>query len=394
MHSSLHNRIETMINLKAFAVVLWLMVLPLQLVPCIFAAQPTEGTKMFYRGVDISMLPVLESAGAKFGDGKMDDLPVLLAANGCNLVRLRLFVDPSGDYTKTYGAVQDLASMLKLAKRVKAAGMGLLLDLHYSDTWADPEHQFKPKAWADLHGEALEKKVQAYTVETLAAFKKAGVMPEMVAVGNEIAPGMLWPDGKISYKGEGAAESWKSFARLINAGIRGVRAAEDAGRTIPVMIHIHGGGRPDAPVWFFEQLTPLVTDFQYIGLSFYPGNRETLGNLSTNLSQLATRFDKDIIVAETAYPNAPIDELKESGLDWPQTPAGQKDFLIELQKAIHETPGGHGRGFIYWYPEAILMPKLWTWREGRLALFDKSGHPLPALEAFADPEKGTSRLSR
>jgi len=262
---------------------------------------------------------------------------------------------------------------------VKAAGAMQLLDLHYSDSWADPSHQDKPKQWADLHGTALETKVYDYTVNTLTTFKKAGVLPEMVQVGNEIAPGMIWPDGQLSKD----PESWTRFAALINAGVRGVRAVEDPKHPIQIMIHIHGGGREGHPQHFFKHLARFVKDYDLIGLSFYPGDNETLSILKSNMAELANTYHKEIIVAETAYPNRPIPEMKSvSDLEWPTTPEGQRDFLLALRTAIDDVPDHRGAGFIYWYPEAIKLPHLWTWRSGALALFDEHGLPLPSMEIY------------
>ena len=124
------------------------------------AAPAAPATRPFYAGADVSMLPELEAAGAAYrrDDGTPGDAITILSDHGVNLFRLRLFVDPTDDFTESWGATQDLATVRKLAGRVKASGAAFLLDLHYSDTWADPAHQTKPAAWAELHGEALERK--------------------------------------------------------------------------------------------------------------------------------------------------------------------------------------------------------------------------------------------
>ena len=336
-----------------------------------------------YRGVDLSMLPHFESAGVVYRDTQpIADLPTWVVRRGVNLIRLRLFVDPNPDYAPTAGATQNLDDTIAMALRVKAAGAAVLLDLHYSDSWADPEKQSKPAAWADLTGDALAAKVEQYTAETLRAFAAAGVAPEMVQVGNEIAPGGRWPYGKRADEPDTEDESWRRFASLVNAGIRGVRAADGTARKTDVLIHIHGGGRPGLPTWFFNRLANHVTDFQFIGLSFYPGNRETLATLRDNLHALAAKHPQGILVAETAYPNAHIPDLHATDLDYPATPAGQRQFLVDLTKTLRGVPGGKGRGWVYWYPESVPLPGEWVWHGGRAALFDAAGRALPAWDAF------------
>jgi arabinogalactan endo-1,4-beta-galactosidase len=350
---------------------------------CATSPASKASTAPFYRGVDLSMLPHFEAAGVVYRDAQpIADLPTWAVRRGVNLIRLRLFVDPNPDYAATAGATQNLADTIQMARRAKAAGAAVLLDLHYSDTWADPEKQTKPAAWAARTGEALAAKVEQYTADTLRAFAAAGVAPEMVQIGNEIAPGMLWPDGKLVYEPATEDESWRRFAALVNAGIRGVRAADGTGRKTDVLIHIHGGGRPGLPPWFFNRFARHVTDFQFIGLSFYPGNRETLAALRDNLHALAATHPQGILVVETAYPHAPLPELYAADFVQPTTPEGQRQFLLDLTKLLRDVPAGKGRGWVYWYPESVPLPNQWVWHGGRAALFDANGEALPAWDAF------------
>ena len=346
------------------------------------AAQPA--TRPFYAGADVSMLPELEAAGAVYrDDAKPGDAVRILREHGVNLVRLRLFVDPTDDFTKSWGATQDLATVRKLARRVKASGADFLLDLHYSDTWADPRHQDKPAAWADLHGEALERKVHDYTAGVLAALAADGASPDLVQVGNEITPGMLWPDGKLSPEAGG----WAALARLVSAGSRAVREASTPQHPIRVMLHVDGGDKPGRVAWWFGELAKHAdVDFDVVGLSYYPmwaDDADAFANLKENLRVAATRFGKDAVVAETAYPYRDAPDPRPA-MRWPATPAGQAAFLRDLTAAVRATPDGRGRGVIYWYPESSppTAHGVSLWEGGRCALFDSEGNALPGLDAL------------
>ena len=345
-------------------------------------AQTARAAEPFYRGADVSMLPELEKAGAVYTDGGApDDAIKILRRHGVNLFRLRLFVNPTDDFTKSYGATQDLATVRALAKRVKSSGAAFLLDLHYSDTWADPGHQAKPKEWADLHGAALEQKVHDYTADVLASLKADGTLPDLVQVGNEITPGMVWPDGRLGGKTPAErAEHWRAFAGLVKAGVKAVRKASTAAHPIQVMIHIDGGDRQGLAKWWFDHFQKENVDYDLIGLSFYPAasGEGAFDHLKANLAD-AAKYGKGVIVAEVAYPHRPDAEVRAGGI-WPATPAGQVAALKDVMAAVKAVP--QGRGVIYWYPESIPVKGLDIWMGGANALFDAHGNALPALAAF------------
>jgi len=335
----------------------------------------------FLTGADISMLGKIEELGGVFRHGGRPKDPVLLMTQqaGCNCLRLRLFVQPDGKE----GVVNDLPYTLALARRIKAAGAQILLDFHYSDTWADPAHQTKPAAWADLDFPALEAKVESYTAGVLAEFRAAGVAPEIVQVGNEVTPGMLWPDGRLGTPGkQGVDEAqWERFVRLLNAGIRGVR--KSPGTPAQVMIHIDRGGNWPATKWFFENLEKRGVAYDLIGQSYYPWWHGTMEDVRQNLRETARAFSKDIVVVETAYPHRNASAwAKEKNMAWPITPEGQKRFLSDLVEAVKATPGGRGRGVLYWYPEALPVRGMIIWHGGATALFDADGSALPGWQAL------------
>ncbi|HUB26138.1 MAG TPA: glycosyl hydrolase 53 family protein [Tepidisphaeraceae bacterium] len=348
------------------------------------AAAPAAD-RQFLAGVDISMLPTIEQAGGIFRDGgKPGDAIAILRDHGCNLFRVRLFVDPDSDYATTFGAVQNLDYVRGLARRIKAAGGLFLLDLHYSDTWADPGKQYKPKAWEKLGFDDLVRQVHDYTASVMSDLAAAGAMPDMVQVGNEITSGMIWPDGKLlDVPADQEAAQWRKYAELFNAGAAAVHSFSTPTHPIKVMLHIHGGGRAGLPQWFFGKLSQNVVNYDCIGLSFYPAWDDSIDALKTNMADLIHTYGKDVFVAETSYPwrgGGGIE--KNPTMKWPLTPAGQKDFLRDLIALIKAAPDGHGIGFSWWYPEAIPVPHLGVWRDGAEALFDDHGNALPAMDLF------------
>jgi arabinogalactan endo-1,4-beta-galactosidase len=341
----------------------------------------------FYAGADISMLPEIENAGGIYGEnGKPTDAIAAMRKRGCNLFRVRLFVNPDPDFHKTDGATQDLAYVRALAKRIKSAGAAFMLDIHYSDRWADPAHQDTPKAWSKLDFDALERKVHEYTASVLKDLIENDAAPEMVQVGNEIASGMLWPLGRIggSKSPDEEQAQWARLARLINAGARAVREASAPERPIRVVVHIHGGGRAGLPKWFLGKLHANPVDYDILALSFYPAWEDSLDALKQNMQDVVTGWNKEILIAETSYPWKEMEGIKNPSLmKWPMTPDGQAQFVRDLTAAIKSASNGKGIGFVWWYPEAIPVKSLRIWRNGAEGLFDEQGRPLPALEAFS-----------
>ncbi len=251
------------------------------------AAKPRPATKMI--GADISFLPQLEDKGIHFSeDGVEKDAISLLKAHGFNYIRLRVFKDPSRDSGYSPGkGFCDLAHTLQMAKRVKAAGMKLLLDLHYSDYWADPGKQYKPAAWRDLSFNALQDSLYTYTKYVLTALQQQGTTPDMVQVGNEINHGILWPDGSVA--------SIDSLASLLRAGIAAVKTVDPA---IVIMLHIALGGQNEESVFFIDNMLARNVHFDVIGLSYYPKWHGSTDELEDNFNDLVKRYDKDIIIVE------------------------------------------------------------------------------------------------
>lgn len=280
-------------------------------------------------GADISFLPQLESRGIHFSvDGVREDAIHILRTHGFNFIRLRIFVDPAADsgYAPHEGFC-DLTHTLAMAKRVKAAGMGLLLDFHYSDTWADPGKQYKPHAWRKLDFTGLCRAVADFTGQTLRALGRQGTPADMVQIGNEINHGILWPDGGIRHP--------DTLAALLKAGIAAARKADPGVR---VMLHIADGGQNAESRSFLDKMIARGVNFDIIGESYYPQWHGTLEDLKSNLSDLAGRYRQPIVVAEYSAHKKEVNDI------------------------VFNLPGNKGIGSFIWEP-------LNTWE----SLFDKQG---------------------
>ncbi len=343
----------------------------------------SQTTNEFIRGVDISFTPQIEDLGGKYtvNDVAKDALDIF-KENGVNYIRLRIWHTPANGYC-------GLKETLDYAKRIKEKGLKFLLDFHYSDSWADPGKQTKPAAWTNLTFDVLKDSVYTYTKNVIAALKNQNSIPDMVQVGNEITGGMLWPDGKLYNAGDQTVQLEK-FAELVKAGINGVKDAADT-TPVKIMIHIDRGGDNSGAVYFYNRLISQNVEFDVIGLSYYPWWHGTLSKLTANLNDLATRYGKEIIIAETAYPWTTQYENDGTGnivgssttllQGYPATVKGQKDYLFNLIKLIKQTPNNKGVGFFYWEPAYISVPPLGSSWEN-LTVFDFNNEVLESINAF------------
>ena len=327
-------------------------------VPAAFAGDtpaPVLSSK-FVLGADISALnapgrgnwgplPVYQE------NGQPSDELTILSRHGWNAFRVRVFVAPVRKAPNN-----TLEAAIALAKRIKATGATFLLCIHLSDTWADPQHQEIPTAWAKLDFPALEKQVEAYTFDSIKQLKDAGVMPEWVQVGNEITRGTLWPVAQVKVPGSTEynppepyddVQQWDRLTRILRAGIRGVKAA--AGDTPPrIAIHIDKGADWAVTQWFFDHLAAAQVEYDIIAQSFYPEwNHGTLDQLWDNLNRCAGRYAKDFLVVETGYGRSHVP--KNPSMLWPETPEGRRQFMADIVNTVKRAP--HGLGVMYWAPE-------------------------------------------
>lgn len=370
---------------------------------------PAKRHMKFVKGMDLSTLLELERCGAKYYDnGEERDLLTIMKSYDVDTIRIRLWNDPWSETGESYGAGEnDLKTSLEIAKRVTAAGFGVLLNFHYSDFWADPGKQIKPKAWADYGVKELEQAVYDYTLESMQTFLDAGVNITMVQVGNELSNGLLWPEGKVP--------NYDNIATFVNAGIRAVRKADAA---IPVMIHLDNGGNNALYREWFDNFTKRGEDFEIIGLSYYPFWHGSLQMLNDNMNDIAERYGKDLVIAEVSmgytmedyknYEKLSDEERKGYAtrpalvekIEYPMTKQGQYDFMEDFLNRISHIKGGKGKGFFYWEPAWIPVPGSGWATPASLkymndpgpcgnewanqALFDYDGNALPTLSLIRD----------
>jgi len=359
----------------------------------------------FIKGVDISMLPKLESLGAKYyQDGTEGDLVKILKDNGVNYVRARLWVDPQSVSGESFGGGDsDLQHSIELGKRAHENGMKFLLDIHYSDFWTDPKKQTKPKSWEKLTFKALTKKVYDYTDQVMKAHRDAGVVPEMVQVGNELNGGMLWPDGK-SWGGDG--KEFDRLSLLLKAGIQAVNDNEVNGNDIKIMLHLAEAGDNGLFRWWFDEITKRDVNFDIIGMSYYPWWHGPISKVKDNIHDVITRYNKPVILAETAFPFTSNngDSLANSYAEkgpiegYNVSVEGQAQYLHDMMQFINNIPDQKGLGIFYWEPAWLpIKGATWAtkpgmeytndvWNTGNSwenqALFDFSGNALPSLKVF------------
>lgn len=303
----------------------------------------------YFVGGDISMIPKYEAASAKYYD--MDGKKITNLINyfhdeaGFNTARVRLFVNPTGET----GVCQDLAYVKALSKRIKDAGMNLMLDFHYSDTWADPTDQWTPSAWLNLSADELKQKIYDYTKEVLTELVAAGATPDFIQTGNEISYGMLWgPNGTRNYYVHvNSDNNWERFIALLSqAG----KACREICPDAKIIIHTERTANWDYSKKFYNRLASL--DYDIIGLSYYPEWHNNVTTLKSVLGSYKRDFpDKPVMIVETGYYNNwyPDNATYNFTSIWPASAAGQKAFLTDLVDAVKSQD--NVIGILYWFPE-------------------------------------------
>ncbi len=316
------------------------------------AYKPPVVSSTFAKGADISWVTQMESSGVKFYDktGKQQDLFALMKSLGFNSIRLRAWVNPTDGWCNT-------ADLLAKAVRAKSAGMKIMIDFHYSDTWADPGKQNKPAAWASMDFATLTTTLHDYTVNTMNTLKSNGITPDWVQVGNETNDGMLWEDGR-------ASKNMANFAALIKSGYSAVKSVSS---TTKVIVHISNGFDNSLFRWMFDGLKANGAQWDIIGMSLYP----TTANWSTldaqclaNITDMVSRYSTPCMVVEV-------------GMD-ATAPAASRDFLSDIITKTNSVANGNGLGVFYWEPEA------YNWQNYGLGAFDSTGKPTIALDAFGN----------
>ncbi|WP_445453910.1 glycoside hydrolase family 53 protein [Flavobacterium sp. 25HG05S-40] len=312
----------------------------------------------FAKGADVGWLPQMEATGYKFydTDGKEKDCLQLLKDRGMNSIRLRVWVNPSDDKTSGHCSKDETVVM---ALRAQKMGFRIMIDFHYSDSWADPAKQFKPKVWENHSFPELLNDVYNHTFEVINSLKVAGVTPEWVQIGNEIPGGMLWP--------EGSTKNWKQLGQLLNKGYDAVKAVD---KNIKVIVHVDEGNNNAKFREFYDNATAQKVKYDVIGLSYYPfwikkDYTETIADLQFNLNDMASRYGKEVMVVEVGGEDDKIQNTYE--------------LLTATIKAVRNVPNHKGIGVLYWEPQGAR-----SWSKYSLSAWLENGQPSPALDAFKE----------
>jgi arabinogalactan endo-1,4-beta-galactosidase len=312
----------------------FLLALALNICSCSHAQStsenPNPSPNAFAKGADVGWLSQMEATGYHFYDfdGSEKECLQLLKNRGINTIRLRVWVNPSTDKTNGHCSKEETVAM---AIRAKNMGMRVMIDFHYSDSWADPSKQNKPAAWANHTFAELLNDVYNHTFDVLMALKNVGVTPEWVQIGNEIPGGMLWP--------EGSSTNYGQLAQLLNKGYDATKAVDSS---IKVVIHLDEGNNNAKFRWFFDYATTYQVKYDVIGMSYYPfwlnsDYTATIQNLSANLNDMASRYNKEVMVVEV-------------GGDF-ELIQNTHDMLVAVINAVKNVPNNKGLGVIYWEPE-------------------------------------------
>jgi arabinogalactan endo-1,4-beta-galactosidase len=312
----------------------------------------------FSKGADVGWLPQMEATGYKFHDkdGSEKDCLQLLKDRGINTIRLRVWVHPNADKASGHCSPEETVAM---AVRAQNLGMRIMIDFHYSDSWADPGKQNKPAAWANHSFPELLNDVYQHTYDVLVLLKKAGVTPEWVQVGNEIPGGMLWP--------EGSTKNWVQLGQLLNKGYEATKAVN---KKIKVIVHLDEGNNSAKFREFFDNATAQKVKYDVIGLSYYPywiksDYKDNIADLEANLKDMASRYNKEVMVVEVGGEDTLVQNTH--------------DMLVAVIKAVKSVPDNKGLGVIYWEPQGAR-----SWSHYALSAWQEDGKPSPALDAFKE----------
>jgi arabinogalactan endo-1,4-beta-galactosidase len=313
----------------------------------------TTGDSSFAKGADVSWLTQMEASGYKFynSTGTAMDCMQLLQRLGINSIRLRVWVNPAAGWCNT-------TDLVAKAVRAHQLGMRIMIDFHYSDTWADPGDQNKPAAWVTDDFPTLSNTVYIYTVGVLDTLKANGVVPSWVQIGNETNDGMLWQDGRASV-------SMGNFAALISSGYKAVKSISDS---IQVIVHISNGFDNSLFRYVFDGLSANGAQYDIIGMSLYPtaANWQTYNtSCLANMNDMVSRYNKKVMICEVGMPE--------------NDPTDCQSFLTDLISKTKSVTGNNGLGVFYWEPESYN-----SWQGYGLGAFDDTGKPTVAMDAFAN----------
>ena len=314
------------------------------------------------RGVDVSSYTALKKAGVKYYNfnGEEESLIKILADNGVNYIRIRVWNDPYNEKGETYGGgACDIESGLEIAREAAKYNMKLLVDFHYSDFWADPQNQVIPKAWKkDANDpEKMAQHVYDYTKEVIEKFQETGIEIGMVQVGNEITKGML---GISTDSGKNVENS-----KIVNKYLaKGCQAVRDIAPNALIALHLETQNidkyRTIMNGWERDNV-----DYDILGTSHYAYWWNTTGTLEKVL-ELAQEYGKFVTVLETAWINTTKDadgtpnNISDNNLmgDYSVSVQGQVDMLTGLYQTLSKY--NNGLGAFYWEPAWIPVKAGWS----------------------------------
>ncbi|TAD85245.1 MAG: arabinogalactan endo-1,4-beta-galactosidase [Bacteroidetes bacterium] len=317
---------------------------------------PPPPSASFAKGADVSWTTQQESVGRKFYNaaGTEMECMALMKSLGMNTIRLRVWVNPSPAWNNT-------ADVLAKAIRAKDLGMRIMINFHYSDSWADPGKQTKPAAWASLDQAGLRAAITTHTTAVLNELKRNNITPEWVQVGNETNDGMLWPEGRASANSNA---NMANFAAMINVGYDAVKAVFPQAR---VIVHLSNGWNNGLFRWMFDGLRTHGAKYDVIGMSLYPatvaGWATTNAQCLENMNDMIARYNKEVMVLEV-------------GMPW-DSPTECRAFLNDIMAKTRGIASNKGLGVLYWEPQSYG-----NWQGYTLGAFDNSGRPTLALDAF------------
>jgi len=345
----------------------------------------------FSMGADLSYVnQILDRGGIYKDSANIMDPYAIFSKYGANTIRFRLWHNPT--WTRTVydppliNMYNDFHDVKRGILEARALGMAVCLDFHYSDTWADPGKQVTPAAWIGLSLAVLRDSIYNYTLKTLDMLEAAGAMPEYVQAGNEINPGFVLPNGN-------RWDNTADFIFLLNGAIKAIRDASVSSAIKPRII-IHIAQPENVYAWFDGLAAKGLTDYDIIGFSYYyMWSGIAIENISTYVSLLKSKFNKDIMIMETIYPwttqNADnYSNIVDSGKlepEFPATAEGQYNYMHALTAEVVE---GGGKGIFSWEPAWITSPAKDLWGTGSSwdcnTFFDFSGSTLKVMQFMSD----------
>lgn len=313
------------------------------------------------KGADISWLTEMEGSGVKFyyDNGIEGDCIDILKSKGINAMRLRVWVNPPNGYC-------GMADVLAKAKRISSAGLDLMIDFHYSDSWTDPGQQTVPKEWEGEDAAQLAASITDFTTASLQTLKDNGIAVKWVQVGNETGNGLLWPLGQ-------ADKYPQNYADFISAGYDAVKAVYSQAK---VIVHLQNGQDNGLFRWNFDILEKYGARYDVIGMSLYPEPTDYVSMLAkcrANMADMVTRYGKDVMLCEVGMGEQYATECR--------------DFLMRCLALESQIADARFLGVLYWEPQCYN-----DWNGYRKGAFTSQGRPGTQLDAFAAPDSSVPSI--